>query len=305
MSSGAEVESVEAEKEAEACCASCGIAQVDDIKLEECSGCDLVKYCSDKCREEHREQHEEECKKRKAELSDKELFQQPEETCYGECPLCFLPMPIDTDKSRFYSCCCKSMCNGCCYADRIRSGRMRCPFCREPTVNGREENDKRVMERVKVNDPNALRRMGARLYQEGDYNRAIEFLTKAAELGDADAHYHLGYMYWQGRGVEKDEERSNYHDEKAAIGGHPTARYNLACQEGGNGNFERAVKHFIIAAKLRYEESMKALWKFYSYGTITKEELESTLRTHKAAIDETKSAERDAAEVWFSEVVYR
>ena len=27
-------------------CANCGIAQVDDIKLEECDGCDLVKYCS-------------------------------------------------------------------------------------------------------------------------------------------------------------------------------------------------------------------------------------------------------------------
>ena len=42
-------------------CANCGIAEVDDIELEECDGCDLVKYCSDKCREEHREQHDEEC----------------------------------------------------------------------------------------------------------------------------------------------------------------------------------------------------------------------------------------------------
>ena len=44
-------------------CANCGAAEVDDIKLEECDGCDLVKYCSDKCREEHREKHGEECKK--------------------------------------------------------------------------------------------------------------------------------------------------------------------------------------------------------------------------------------------------
>ncbi len=45
-------------------CATCGIAQVDDTKLEECDGCDLVKHCSDKCRENHIEQHEEEFKKR-------------------------------------------------------------------------------------------------------------------------------------------------------------------------------------------------------------------------------------------------
>ena len=69
-------ESVEAVK-ADEVCASCGIAPVDDIKLKLCDGCDLVKYCSDKCREDHREQHEEECNQRKAELHDKELFKQP------------------------------------------------------------------------------------------------------------------------------------------------------------------------------------------------------------------------------------
>ena len=32
-------------------CASCGIAEVDDIKLKDCSACDLVRYCSDDCQE--------------------------------------------------------------------------------------------------------------------------------------------------------------------------------------------------------------------------------------------------------------
>ena len=48
-------EEVAADKEV---CANCGIAGVDNIKLEDCDGCDLVKYCSDGCRELHREQHE-------------------------------------------------------------------------------------------------------------------------------------------------------------------------------------------------------------------------------------------------------
>ena len=62
-------------------CACCGIAAVDDIKLKDCDGgCDLVKYCGDGCQENHREQHEEECNKRKAELHDKELFTQPDIT---------------------------------------------------------------------------------------------------------------------------------------------------------------------------------------------------------------------------------
>ncbi len=80
--------------------------------------------------------------------------------------------------------------------------------------------------------------------------------------------------------------------------GHPWARHSLAIVEGMNGNIERAVKHLIIAANLGYEDSMKELWKHYSAGNITKEELEATLRTHKAAIDEMKSPERKAAQAW-------
>jgi TPR repeat protein len=121
-------------------------------------------------------------------------------------------------------------------------------------------------------------------------------LTKAAKLGDADAHYRLGFMYGKGSGVEEDEEKAVYHWEKAAIGGHPDARYNLATIEEKNGNIERSIKHIIIAAKLGDEDSMKALWKHYSAGNITKEDLEVTLRTHHAAIDEMKSEQRDVAE---------
>jgi hypothetical protein len=43
---------------------------------------------------------------------------------------------------------------------------------------------------------------------------------------------------------------------------------------------------------------MKALWGYCSAGNITKEELEATLRTHKTAIDEMKSKERDEAEMF-------
>ena len=85
---GAAEAAVEAEKEAEiVCCANCGIAQVDDIKLEECDGCQSVSYCSNMCQENHREQHKEECKRIAAELHDQNLFEQPEESHLGECPI--------------------------------------------------------------------------------------------------------------------------------------------------------------------------------------------------------------------------
>ena len=279
------------------CCANCGVAEVDDIKLDTCcDGCDLVKYCRDKCMEEHREQHDEDCKKRKVELHDKKLFRQPSGTYLGECPICFLPMPIDPQKSTFKSCCSKHICDGCEYADIKSNGGNRCPFCREPTAADDEENKKRTMERIKANDPAAMCNMGTERYHEGDHDGAIEYWTKAAELGDVVAHNQLGYMYGEGKGVEKDAEKAVYHLEKAAIGGHTTARYNLGEYEEENGNMERAVKHFIIAANIGDDDSMKELWGYYKNGYITKEDLEATLRTHKAAIDEMKSPEREAAE---------
>jgi tetratricopeptide (TPR) repeat protein len=283
--------------EADVVCANCGIAEVDEIKLEECDGCDLVKYCSDKCREEHREQHEKECKKRKAELHGKKLFTQPDGNHLGECPLCFLPMPLDPTKTTFYSCCSTQICDGCIYVHHVQNRSMNCPFCREPAPDD-EENRKRMMERVKANDPAALRRMGTRCYHEGDYDVAFEYFKKAAELSDAVAHYQLSVMYGKGQGVEKDDEKKVYHYEKAAIGGHPLARYNLGVSEEENGNVERAVKHFIIAANLGDEKSMKALWGNYKDRNITKEELDATLRTHHAAVNEMKSPQREAAEAW-------
>ena len=51
---------------ADICCASCGIAEVDDIKLNECNDCDLVKYCSEKCQQDHRPHHGVMCKERAA-----------------------------------------------------------------------------------------------------------------------------------------------------------------------------------------------------------------------------------------------
>ena len=200
----------------------------------------------------------------------------------------------------FWSCCSETICYGCVYANHIRIKARRCPFCRTHSSMGGEETRKRLMKRVKANDPAALTQMGGKhCYGEGDYDGALEYLSKAADLGDLGAHTHLGIMYRRGQGAEKDEEKAVYHWEKAAIGGHPYARYKLACIEEENGNIERAVKHYAIAANLGDDQSMKKLWKHYSHGHITKEDLDATLRSHQAAIDEMKSEQRDAGERYF------
>ncbi len=281
-------------------CGNCGTAEIDEIKLKKCGGCGLIRYCSAGCQREHRPKHKKECKIWVAKLRDDSLFKQPDGSHRGECPICFLPMPLGPQKQGFWPCCSKLICDGCSYNHYIKHGDDNCPFCRKPRVDD-EENDKRMMERIKANDPAALRQMGKeRLHFEGDYDTAFEYLTKAAELGDMDAHYDLSVMYHDGS-IEKDKKRRLYHLEEAAIGGHHMARHNLGCIEGKKGNTERAVKHFIIAANLGFEKSMTVLSEFwFKRGYITKENLDATLRTHKAAVGEMKSPERGEAETWYS-----
>ena len=278
-------------------CASCGIAEGDDVKLKNCTACHLVKYCGVKCQREHRSKHKRECKKRAAEIRDEILFKQPESSHFGECPICCLPLPLDEGKSIMMACCSKMICNGCDYASVIRKIDDKCPFCRHPTPENEEETDKDLMRRVEANDTVAVRNMGFKRYNdEGDNESAIEYLTKAAELGDLVAHFELANFYRDGEFVGKDMKKVIYHSEHAAIGGHPMARYNLGGIEWENGRKHRAVKHWIIAANLGDDKSLNALKKGYAVGRIQKEDFAAALRAHQAALDAAKSPQREAAE---------
>ncbi len=185
-------------------CASCGIAEVDDIKLKECSACDLVRYCSDTCRDDHKSKHDEACKIRAAELRDELLFKQPEPR---DCLICFLPLSIDQTKSAIFRCCSKTICIGCVVASRKASINPSCPFCRKLVPDTVEECEKLNMKRVKANDPVAMIRQGADECKKGNYDAAFELYAKAAELGHARAHYKLATIYQDGLVVDKDRRK--------------------------------------------------------------------------------------------------
>jgi len=284
---------------ADICCASCGIAEVDEIKLKNCDACDLVHYCSDECQQEHQPQHELRCKERAAELRDEILFRQPESTHDGDCPICFLPLSLDIQKSLMQTCCSKLICDGCYYANKLREREARlqytCPFCRSISPKSEEGINKNMMKRVEKNDPVAIREIGIKHYSNGDYESAFEYYTKAVELGDASAHNNLSFMYQNSEGVEKDEKKGLYHLEEAAIGGYPSARHDLAGYEWNNERYDRAVKHFIIAANLGYDKSIQALKDCYKEGKVIKDDFAAALRAHQAAVDATKSQQREAA----------
>ena len=297
------------------CCASCGAKEDGDgITLKKCTACYLVRYCSVKCQKEHRRQHKRACKKRAAELRDEILFKQPEGSHLGDCPICFLPLSLDLQKSAVASCCSKRVCCGCILASQKQEKAARlehkCPFCRDPMPKSEEEykihavNDKRKLaKRAEANDPVALCEMGATHHREGDYEKAFECFTKAVAFGNnVSAHSQLSQMYHFGRGVEKDEKKKFYHLEEAAIGGDAIARHNLGCTEEKRCKMDRAVKHYIIAANQGEDDSLETLKKLYQKGCrlVSKNVFTAALRAHKAAVEATKSQLREEAEQFYA-----
>ena len=281
------------------CCAGCGVKEDDDITLKKCTACYLVKYCSVKCQREHRPQHKRACKKRAAELRDEILFKQPESSHHGDCPICCLPLPVDQEKMMMKACCCKFICDGCDLANwqREEEGKLehKCPFCRQPEMDD-EAEVKNYMKRIEANDPFAMYQMSVICTEEGDFKSAVDYMSRSAALGNADAHYNLSHFYHEGQGVNVDKKKVLYHLEEAAICGHPLARHNLAMLEGRNGREDRGYKHMIIAANMGFDLSLACLKDEYKHGLVSNEVLASAIRGYQAAVNATKSPKREEAE---------
>ena len=279
-------------------CASCGKDEESSGDLKACTACKMVKYCNRDCQIAHRPQHKKACRKRAAELHEELLFR---ENSRQECPICMLPLPLYDNHTgiNFYSCCGKNICIGC--IDVMVSGaKDLCAFCRTPYSSSDEEEVKRLHKLMEKGNAYAILRL-AGLYERGmmgmpqDWAKANELYLKAGEHGCAVAYYNLGNSYTHGRGVVFDMKKAKHYYELAAMNGHVNARNNLGAFEGQTGNYQRAMKHFLIAARAGSKISLDTVKQGYIHGRVTKEEYANTLREYQKSQDEMKSEARDRA----------
>ena len=283
-------------------CANCGKEASDAIKLKNCTACRLVKYCSVDCQKIHRKQHKTACKKRAAELKDEKLFSLGQERLEGDfCLLCTLPIPLLVDDhSNFFVCCMKRVCDGCNIAAQKR-GFFDCPFCRTPLPEDiNEATLAMVQKRVDAKDPAAILFLGNEYYVGGyglgkNVQRAIELWTEAAELGSTMAQSKLARQYMTGEGVTQDQAKSFRFLEEAAMKGQVAARHNLGCLEDQKGNYERAARHYLIAAKMGYHVSLGQIKEMFAHGEVTEGLYAEALKGYQDSVNETKSPERDDA----------
>ncbi|EJK59816.1 hypothetical protein THAOC_19918 [Thalassiosira oceanica] len=157
-----------------------------------------------------------------------------------------------------------------------------------------------VQKRVSKGDAAAIKVLGDR-YCHGDLGlaknvpRAIELWTEAAELGSLEAHYRVGHMDYTGDGVEEDKPRGIHHWQQAAMKGDVASRHNLGIVEYDNGNYELAVQHWMISAKMGYENSLDAIKDMFKEGRATKEQYAEALLGYRDAVEGMKSPQREEA----------
>ena len=83
--------------------------------------------------------------------------------------------------------------------------------------------------------------------------------------------------------------------QQAAMKGDVESRNNLGIVEFNNKNYELAVQHWMIAAKMGNEESLHDIKKMFMQGHATKAQYAEALRGYGDAVQEMKSPQREEA----------
>ena len=250
---------------------------------------------------------------RAAELHYEKLFEQPPQL-HRDCPICFIRLPLLYTGRRYYECCGKEICTGCWYApvydnQGTKIDEMKCPFCRTPIPKSHEEAIERYNIRMEVGDAQAIYNLGI-YYRDGrqglqqDYTKTLELLHRSAELGYAEAYNSIGCAYDIGEGAKVDKKKAMYYYELAAMEGDVNARHNLGNDELNAGNYDRALKHYMIAINGGFNGSVDQIKEMYLHGDATRDDYTKALRIYQTYLGEIKSDQRDKAAAVHEEYHY-
>ncbi len=117
------------------------------------------------------------------------------------------------------------------------------------------------------NDPAAMRNIG-HLFRRGlgvdqDFEQALSWYKRAADMGFDRAQANVATMYLKGEGVKQDYEEASEWFSKAARNGHTIAQYNLGLMyEHGKGvkkSASKALGWYNLAAKAGHKQALDKL----------------------------------------------
>lgn len=153
----------------------------------------------------------------------------------------------------------------------------------------------KLEEQAAAGDGTAMTRLGV-MYRDGDgksvrmdYEQARRWFEKAASVGDAEALFQLGLLYYYGRGVKQDFAEAHRLYLKSAEAGNSKAMNNLGILyqngEGVRKDYEQARRWYEKAASLGNGMAMSNLGLVYHYGRGVKRNAVEARRWYNMAIE--------------------
>ena len=125
---------------------------------------------------------------------------------------------------------------------------------------------------------------------EQDYYKAIEWYRKSAEQGYATAQDNLGDMYYYGYGVDEDDGEAFEWYRKAAEQGYAAAQANLGNMYRSGYGVEldpyKAFEWYRKAAKQGYAEAQCTLAFLYEDGELEEKDISLAIKWYKKAADQ-------------------
>ena len=241
-----------------------------------------------------------------------------------ECPICMLPLPFALSENRYWGCCGKMICWGCIFnsgKSHVRNGGVKdlikmsiCPFCREDgreSTPAKEEYElKRIMKQAETGEHDDMGRIGE-YYFDGqmglkqDKAEGLKWYHRAVEAGSGRAAFSVGMCYYEGDGVDKDDDKALEYLQKAAELDFIPAFYVIGSFNMNIGEVEKGMLNYRKAAMCGYCDDwlFDLLREGFKDGYITKDEYAYTLRENQKACNEMKSDGRDAWKIMLSKGV--
>ena len=106
----------------------------------------------------------------------------------------------------------------------------------------------------------------------------------------------MGMSHYYGEhGVTQNKAKGVRCWETAAIQGATESRSFLGLIKLENRKCDRAVRHFLISAKMGHKGSVDSIKKMFARGLATKAQYTEALKGYQDAVEEMKSPERDEA----------
>ena len=230
-----------------------------------------------------------------------------------ECPICFIPLPIDDKSTCYRPCCGMIVCKGC-IADQIQmlirdsgdemqeemmKALNQCMFCRTNMYGKREELNRAAAEN---NRPEGMLRV-AELYLEPrilgtvarykDKQEGLKWLKRATVLGCGKAAEKIGDILLE----DENEKEAYFYFNKAAELGRVQSFVKLGNIDLNRGEVTLAMDNYRKAAICGFKGPglVQVLKRGFMDKYITKEEYFSTLYKHYKANDEMNSESRKRA----------